>query len=70
METKRIDIKWDYKKNRQIRLSLERSVGQINFDDFISSYDQFEETIRTGNPDLKPETAWELKLEHEWRLLQ
>ena len=64
----RIDIKWDYKKNRQIRLSIERSVGQINFDDFISSYDQFEETIRTGNPDLKPETAWELKLEHEWRL--
>ena len=64
----RIDVKWDYKKNRQIRLSLERSIGQINFDDFISSYDQFEETIRTGNPDLKPETAWELKLEHEWRL--
>ena len=64
----RIDIKWDYKKNRQIRLSIERSVGQINFDDFISSYDQFEETIRAGNPDLKPETAWELKLEHEWRL--
>tara|TARA_Y100000389_G_scaffold49250_1_gene44924 strand:+ start:12424 stop:14520 length:2097 start_codon:yes stop_codon:yes gene_type:complete len=64
----RIDIKWDYKKNRQIRLSIERSVGQINFDDFISSYDQFEETIRAGNPDLKPETTWELKLEHEWRL--
>ena len=49
-------------------MSLERSVGQINFDDFISSYDQFEETIRAGNPDLEPETAWELKLEHEWRL--
>jgi hypothetical protein len=64
----RIDVKWDYKKDRQIRLSLERSIGQINFDDFISSYDQFEETIRAGNPDLKPETAWELKLEHEWRL--
>ena len=64
----RVDLKWDYKKNRQIRLSLERSVGQINFDDFISSYDQFEETIRAGNPDLEPETAWELKLEHEWRL--
>ena len=64
----RIDLKWDYKGNRQVRLNIERSVGQINFDDFISSFDQFEETIRTGNPDLKPETAWELKLEHEWRL--
>ena len=64
----RIDIKWDYKKNRQIRINIERSVGQINFDDFISSYDQFEETIRAGNPDLRPETAWKFKLEHEWRL--
>ena len=64
----RIDLKWDYKRNRQVRLNIERSVGQINFDDFISSFDQFEETIRAGNPDLKPETAWKLKLEHEWRL--
>jgi len=64
----RIDLKWDYKKNRQIRLNIERNVGQINFDDFISSYDQFEETIRAGNPDLRPETTWKLKLEHEWRL--
>ena len=64
----RIDIKWDYKNNRQIRLNIERNVGQINFDDFISSYDQFEENIRAGNPDLRPETAWKFKLEHEWRL--
>ena len=64
----RIDIKWDYNKNRQIRFNIERNVGQINFDDFISSYDQFEETIRTGNPDLRPETEWKFKLEHEWRL--
>ena len=64
----RIDLKWDYKENRQLRLNIERNVGQINFDDFISSFDQFEETIRAGNPDLKPETSWELKLEHERRL--
>ena len=64
----RIDIKWDYKKNRQIRFNIERNVGQINFDNFISSYDQFEETIRAGNPDLRPETSWKFKLEHEWRL--
>ena len=59
----RIDIKWDYKKNRQIRFNIERNVGQINFDNFISSYDQFEETIRAGNPDLRPETSWKFKLE-------
>tara|TARA_B100001996_G_scaffold148622_1_gene113145 strand:+ start:224 stop:2323 length:2100 start_codon:yes stop_codon:yes gene_type:complete len=64
----RIDIKWDYKKNRQIRFNIERNVGQINFDDFISSYDQFEERIRAGNPDLQPATAWEIRLEHEWRI--
>lgn len=64
----RIDLKWDYKKNRQIRLNIERNVGQINFDDFISSYDQFEERIRAGNPDLQPATAWEIRLEHEWRI--
>ena len=64
----RIDLKWDYRKNRQIRLNIERNVGQINFDDFISSYDQFEERIRAGNPDLQPATAWEIRLEHEWRI--
>ena len=64
----RIDLKWDYKKNRQLRINVERNVGQINFDDFISSYDQFEESIRAGNPDLRPETEWMLKVEHEWRL--
>ena len=64
----RIDLKWDYKKNRQLRINVERNVGQINFDDFISSYDQFEESIRAGNPDLRPETEWKLKVEHEWRL--
>ncbi len=64
----RIDLKWDYKKNRQIRLNIERNVGQINFDDFIASYDQFEERIRAGNPDLQPATAWEIRLEHEWRI--
>lgn len=64
----RIDFKWDYRKNRQVRFSILRNVGQINFDDFISSFDQFEERIRAGNPDLKPSTAWEINLEHEWRL--
>mgnify|MGYP003330091430 CR=1 FL=1 len=39
----RIDFKWDYRKNRQVRFSILRNVGQINFDDFISSFDQFEE---------------------------
>lgn len=64
----RIDLKWDYESNRQIRLTIERSVGQIDFDDFISSYDVFEERIRAGNPDLQPDTSWEIQLEHEWRL--
>jgi len=64
----RVDVKWDYKNNRQIRLNIERNVGQINFDDFIASYDEFEERIRAGNPDLQPSTSWEFKLEHEWRI--
>ncbi len=64
----RIDIKWDYETNRQLRLNIERNVGQINFDDFISSYDEFEERIRAGNPDLQPATSWEIRLEHEWRI--
>ena len=64
----RLDFKLDYKTNRQVRLRIERNVGQINFDDFISSYDEFEERVRAGNPDLRPSTAWEIELEHEWRL--
>ncbi len=64
----RFDLKWDYQENRQMRLRIERAVGQINFDDFIASYNIFEERIIAGNPDLKPSTSWEIEITHEQRL--
>ena len=42
----------------QLRLRLERTVGQLNFRDFAASAQVEAGTVNAGNPDLEPERAW------------
>jgi outer membrane receptor protein involved in Fe transport len=43
----------------QLRGRVERVVGQLNFDDFVSGTDLTAGTgVSAGNPDLNPEQAW------------
>lgn len=42
----------------QLRLRLERTVGQLNFRDFAASAQVEAGTVNAGNPDLVPERAW------------
>lgn len=46
------------------RLTLERTVGQLDFDDFASSASLSSGTISAGNPTLEPERAW--RVEFAW----
>lgn len=48
--------------NNQLRLRYYRDVGQLNFDDFVSSTSISEDLIDGGNPDLQPQTDWRAEI--------
>ena len=64
----RFDLRWDINDSTQFRSSLERTVSQLNFGDFVASFDSEDDQVDAGNPDLEPEKAWEWKFTLERRL--
>jgi len=64
----RFNLRWDLNDSTQLRGSLERTVSQLNFSDFVASFDNEDDQVDAGNPDLEPEKAWEYKLTYERRL--
>lgn len=55
----RLAASWDVGPNTQLRGRVERVVGQLNFDDFVSGANLTDGTgVSAGNPDLDPEQAW------------
>jgi hypothetical protein len=42
----------------QLRLGVEREVGQLDFEDFVAGSEFSSNTINAGNPDLAPEHSW------------
>lgn len=47
-------------------LTFERDVSQLDFDDFVASIDRVDREIRAGNPNLRPETSWDLSVGAEY----
>jgi outer membrane receptor protein involved in Fe transport len=66
----RFDFRWDRTDRDQVRATLERTVSQLNFSDFVANYDGRDDQIQGGNPDLEPERAWEWQLTYEHRLAE
>ncbi|MDJ0941283.1 MAG: TonB-dependent receptor [Woeseiaceae bacterium] len=64
----RFDYRLDLNERDQLRATLERTVSQLDFGDFVSSFDRDDDRIDGGNPDLVPEKAWEWALTFEHRL--
>jgi len=55
----RLAASWDIRPDTQIRARLERTVGQLDFDDFVAGSDFTAGTgVSAGNPDLNPQRAW------------
>jgi outer membrane receptor protein involved in Fe transport len=55
----------------QLRLRIEREVGQLDFNDFIASPDNIESgQVRAGNPQLTPQSDWVLEAAAERRFWQ
>ena len=44
-----------------------RDVGQLDFNDFVSSAQLVDDFIQGGNPDLRPQTNWATELETDLR---
>ena len=64
----RFDLRWDLSDSTQLRGSLERTISQLNFGDFVASFDNEDDQVDAGNPDLEPEKAWQWKFTVERRL--
>lgn len=65
----RLTMAWAPAPSTQVRLRLEREVGQLNFDDFVATANLNNATgVSAGNPDLNPERAWvgEIALEQRF----
>lgn len=49
---------WAPSDSTQVRLRIERYVGQLDFDDFVSSESVNSSTLTAGNPNLQPAHEW------------
>ena len=64
----RLAATWNPDPQDQVRLRVEREVGQLNFDDFVAGSGVASTgTLTVGNPDLKPQQAWVLEAVFERR---
>jgi hypothetical protein len=53
--------------DRRSRMRIERTVAQLNFNDFVSAADFDDDELDFGNPTLGPQQTWIAELEHERR---
>lgn len=65
----RVLATWTPMARIQLRLRLEREVGQLDFDDFAASAELEDDTVFGGNVDLEPEQRWIAELALERRFL-
>jgi outer membrane receptor protein involved in Fe transport len=55
----RLAVTWQPRESTQLRLRIEREVGQLNFDDFVASSSLSNGAgVMAGNPDINPQQAW------------
>ena len=65
----RLSATWAANDATQVRLRLERTVGQLNFTDFTASSSLNTGVLTAGNPNLSPEQAWVSEIAFERRFL-
>lgn len=63
----RVIATWQAGAEDQLRFSVERDVGQLDFTQFASSLNVVDAFSILGNPDLEPEKTWKYRAEYEKR---
>jgi outer membrane receptor protein involved in Fe transport len=61
----RVLATWSPRQDTQVRLSVERVVGQLDFTAFVASTSLSAGVVSAGNPNLVPEQAWVTQLDLE-----
>lgn len=64
----RVDARYRIDPENQVRLLIERSVSQLDFENFVPSFDFIDDEIDAGNPGIEPEKTWTYELGYERRL--
>jgi outer membrane receptor protein involved in Fe transport len=64
----RVLVRWAPSPRDEIRALFERSVGQLDFADFVSSASLTGGTVTAGNKDLEPDSLWRTELAWERRI--
>lgn len=63
----KLQVTWSPKGPWQYIVRFERVLGQLNFDDFVSSIDLLDSTVKAGNVSLEPDKRWETELSANYR---
>lgn len=56
----RVALQWDVDARNQLRLSLSREVGQLDFADFVASASLDSGQVSAGNAELEPDKTWRM----------
>lgn len=60
-------LTWDPTKSTEVRLRVERKLGQLDFSNFVSSVDLKATQVNAGNPELRPDDHWQFEAALEKR---
>lgn len=63
----RVALRWEADARNQLRLSLSREVGQLDFEDFVASASLDSGVVTAGNAELAPDKSWRLAAAWEHR---
>ena len=63
-----VSLAWKAQPGLDLSLKVERSVGQLNFFDFVESVDVSQNNGNAGNPGLVPPQSWRAELEATQKL--
>lgn len=64
----RINLRYDVTSRDQLRATVEKKVSQLDFNNFVTRFDQRSEEFRFGNTNIRPEQLWEFLAAFEHRL--
>lgn len=63
----RLALTWDAAPDQQVRLRIEREIGQLSFLDFAASSNLANDQVLGGNIDLRPVQRWIAEAGYEYR---
>jgi outer membrane receptor for ferrienterochelin and colicins len=63
----RLNLRYDVTDRDQLRFTAEKKISQLDFNNFVTRYDQRSEEFKFGNTNIRPEQVWEFLVAYEHR---